>query len=73
MSATRNLPLLHHSSFPQVFAQAIHFEVTQLFHPCLCTHVDLGGYECAGEAVIQFLPDGDEAACTKHLREVSRG
>ena len=33
-----------------------------------CTHIDEGGYECADPAVIQFLPDGDEAACSKHLR-----
>lgn len=47
-----------------------------------CTHLDEGGYECGDPAIVQFLPDGDEGDCPKHLRlrelraalaEVSRG
>lgn len=74
---------LTHPSFPQVFTQALTSEinrVSQLF----CTHVDVEGCECGDPAVVQFLPDGDQADCGKHLRlrqlkaalrslEVSRG
>jgi hypothetical protein len=38
-----------------------------------CTHLDQGGYQCGDPAIVQFLPNGDEAYCGKHLREVSRG
>jgi len=65
--AHANLPLLTHPSFPQVLTQALHFEVTRVCRP-FCTHVDLEGCECGDPAIIQFLPDGDEADCSKHLR-----
>lgn len=33
-----------------------------------CTHLDQEGYECGDPAIVQVLPDGDEADCAKHLR-----
>ena len=86
------LPVLAHPEFPQVVTGTIErylARVDQILpqvHPSpelsLCTHFDEDDYECGDPAVIQFLPDGDEGDCAKHLRrrqlrealaEVSRG
>lgn len=70
--AHATLPSLPPPPFPQ----------TQLLQLSTCTHADRDGYECGDPAVVQMLPDGDEACCAKHLRlrqlraalaEVSRG
>ena len=34
----------------------------------LCNAIRDDGAECEEEAVIQYLPDGDDARCLRHLR-----
>ena len=33
-------------------------------------NADCAGYECGREAVVQLLPDGDEARCARHLEAI---
>ena len=82
--AHANLTLVLPRLFPQVLSRALHFEVNRLSPRVLCTTLDREGYPCGDPAVLQYLPDGDEADCAKCLRrrqlkealrslEVSRG
>lgn len=59
---------------PDVLSAALSLFIERIFSQpeislASCTQLDEGGYECGDPAVLQMLPDGDEACCGKHLRQ----
>jgi hypothetical protein len=38
--------------------------------PTLCSAVNCEGEECGEAAIVQILPEGDDALCARHFRKV---
>ena len=43
--------------------------VEQWRNEAYCTYVNQEGYECGRVAVLQLLPDGDQARCLGHIKQ----
>jgi len=74
--AHSTLPVLTHQDFPQVFEDAVHFEVLRVSKVVdqglgFCAYED-EHCDCRKPAVVHLL-GSDSDYCLRHFREVSRG
>jgi hypothetical protein len=79
MSATKTVPVLPFHSFPQT--QTLHpARVFECFFAgriaaepvTSCNVLNGEGCECGEPAILQVLPDGDDALCAAHFRKAVR-